>query len=376
MNISRVVHVFYGDIFGDPLNTRELSLRQSRFGNNISLFTWNKKNCRSYELVNQNFKIYRLKGLNLAIKPFFTEYPFIPHLGLMLEREKSEIIHAHSHLFLTTYAAIMAAKKLDIPSVVTVHGVYAERNMAVNLFQKLYLLSLSTRIFQYSTKIVCLTRAIANELIRFGCPASKIRLITDPVDTDMFKPCPKKEQDNLVVWVGRFVPEKGLEYLIDAAKLVQYRVDDVRFILVGDGPFKCKIESLIKDRGLSNIVSIIGPLEHREVADMLTKASIFAFPSLKEGMGRAMLEAMSTGKPVVVSDIPGMDEIIKNGFNGILVQPRDASALSDKIIDLLNDKKLRKRLGRNARQTMLKSFTWKRHIRLLQAVYEEAVAEV
>ena len=120
----------------------------------------------------------------------------------------------------------------------------------------------------------------------------------------------------------------------------------------------------------------MGPLEHKEVADMLAKASIFAFPSYKEGMPRAVLEAMSTGKAVVASDIPGMDEIIENGINGVLVQPRDANALGDAIIALLNDKKLREELGRNARQTILKSFTWKNHLTQLEKIYDKAIEEM
>jgi len=375
MYISRVVHVFYGDVVGDPFNSLELSLRQSKFDNCISLFTWNKENRRSYELVNKNFKLYRLEGLNLALKPFFTEYPIIPQLDLMLEREKSEIIHAHSHLYLTTYEAMKTAEKLGIPSVVTVHGVSAERNIAVNLLQKLYLLSLGTRIFKSSTRIVCLTRSDAKQVIRLGCPATKIRIIPNPVDALMFKPHPKKEQDNLVIWIGRFVPEKGLEYLLGAAKQVQSRVNDVKFILVGDGPLRNELEYLIKDMGLSKIVSLIGPLEHNEVAGMLAKASIFVFPSIKEGMSRAVLEAMSTGKAVVASNIPGMDEIIENGFNGVLVQPKNANALGDAIIALLNDKKLRNRLGRNARMTILKFFTWKSHLSQLAGVYKAAIEE-
>lgn len=376
MHIARVVHNFYGDEMIDSFNAFELSQRQSKLGNYVTLFTWNKENRSSHEIVNKNFKIYRLKGLNLALRPFFTKYPFLPQLGSIIKREKPDLIHAHSHLFLTTYAAIKAAKKSSIPSIVTVHGLSAERNNAINLLQKIYLESMGTKIFQASTIIVCLTRADARQVVRLGCPASKISLIPNPVDADLFKPCPKNEQDNLVVWVGRIVPEKGLEYLIDAAKLVQHHINDVRFVLVGDGPMRNKLEYLIKDRGLSKIVSLIGSLDHRRVADMLAKASIFAFPSLKEGMPRAVLEAMATGKAVVASDIPGMDEIIEHGFNGVLVQPKNAGALGDTIITLLNDNKLRNRLGRNARKTILKFFTWKSHLSQLESVYEAAIEEM
>ena len=372
MHIARVAHVFNEDVVGDPFNTHNLSLRQSKSGNRVTLFTWNKENRRPFESFNKNFKLHRLTGLNLALKPFFTEYPLVPRLGLMLEREKPELIHAHSHLFLTTFVAIKVAKKLGIPSVVTVHGVSAERNIAVNLLQNMYLRTIGTKIFQSSTRIVCLTRADAIQVVKLGCPPSKIQLIPNPVDTDIFKPCPKKEQDNLVVWIGRFVPEKGLKYLIEAAKQVHSSNNDVKFTLVGGGPLRHELEHLVEAQGLANCVSIIGPLEYREVADVLRKASLFAFPSLKEGMPKAVLEAMAAGKAVVASDIPGMNEIIKNGFNGVLVQPRNVSAFSNIIITLLEDDPLRKRLQRNARNTMLKYFTWQRHLNLLNSVYEEA----
>jgi len=376
MHIARVVHVFYGDIVGDPFNALDLSIRQSISGNRVTLFTWNKENRCPFEFFNQNFKLYRLKGLNLALKPFFTEYPLVPRLGMMLEREKPELVHAHSHLYLTTYTAIKAANRMGIPSIVTVHGVSADRNLAVNLLQKLYLRSLGTRIFQSSTRIVCLTRADAKQVLRLGGPASKIRVIPNAVNAEMFKPFPKKEQDNLVVWIGRFVPEKGLKILIEAAKHVRSHINDVKFILVGDGPLRNELEHLIKVRGLTNHMSLIGPLKHEEVADVLAKASIFTFPSIKEGMPKAVLEAMAAGKAVVASDIPGMDEIIESGFNGVLVQPRNASALGDTIIALLNDKRLRKSLGRNARQAVIKHFSWDNVLSLLSGVYEEAAAEI
>ena len=73
MHIARVVHVFNGDVVGDPFNAYNLSLRQSKSGNRVILFTWNKENRLPFEFFNQNFKLYRLTGLNLALKPFFTE---------------------------------------------------------------------------------------------------------------------------------------------------------------------------------------------------------------------------------------------------------------------------------------------------------------
>jgi glycosyltransferase involved in cell wall biosynthesis len=357
---------------GDPFAAYELSLRQSK-KHKITVFTWNKNARTSLEYVNNNFKIRRLKGQNLALKPFFAEYPFIPNLDEIIKKEAPDVIHAHSHLFPTSFYSIKIAKKLGIPSVISVHGLMAERETITNLLQYIYLRSVSSWIFKKSTTIVCETRNQSDQISRLGSSNERVRIVPTPVDTIFFKPCPILEKNNLIVWTGHFVPEKGLKYLIEAAKKVVRTNRNVKFLLIGTGPQRPKLVKMIKNLHLGNNVFLIGPVEKRQIARFLAEASIFVFPSLSEGMPKSVLEAMSTGKPVIASNIPGMSETIKEDENGILVPPRNSEKLANVILKLLGDEKLRENLGRNARKTVLKRFTWGRILGLYNAVYEEAV---
>ena len=376
MYVGRVVHKFHPKKGGDPFNSYYLSLNQSRLGKKVVVFTWGKEKRSVLYVINENFKFFRLKGLNLAFKPFFSEYPIVPCLGKMIGKEKPDILHAHSHLFLTTYSAVKTAKNLGIPSVVTIHGVLAKRDLLTNFLQYSYLYTLALQIFKKSTISICLTRSDAEQIASFGCPPERIRIVPNPVDTELFKPRSEIEEENLIVWVGRFVPEKGLKYLIEAARIVANFNKKAKFLLVGWGPLRSSLNNLIRILNLDDIVSIIGPIEHEKIAKIIARGSIFAFPSLKEGMPKGILEAMSMGKAIVASNIFGLSEIIENNFNGLLVQPRNAKTLASKIITLLDDKALRNRLGRNARETVLKRFTWKSILNQLDEVYEEAIENI
>ena len=373
MYIGRVVHIFYPEAIGDPFNTYDLSLRQSRIGDKVVVFTWTKERNSCIEYINKNFRILRLRGPNMALPPFFSEYPLIPNLSEFIKIESPDVIHAHSHLFLTTFSSIRIARKLGIPSIVSVHGLIADRDLLTNSLQNAYLHSIASWIFRNSTITICLTKSDANQVLQIGCPPEKIRIVPNAVDTELFKPYPNMEREDLVVWTGRFVPEKGLTYLIKAAKIVIDENSKVKFLLIGGGPLKSRLSGLIRSFHLEKNVFLIGPVKREEIAKYLAKACIFLFPSIREGIPKSVLEAMSAGKPVIASDIPGIKEVIKEGDNGILVPPKNPRMLAKAILTLLEDRSLRKKLGWNARKTVLDKFAWNKILNMLKSVYEEAI---
>ena len=373
MHIARISHLFYPDVIGDYLF--EFSMRQVKLGHEVDVLTWNKSKRLPAEKIAEGFTIYRLQGFNLSIKGVITDYPYLPSLPQKIEKLNPEIIHAESHLFLTTIQAVKKARRLHIPSVVTVHGVMAKRGAAVNLTQQTYLHTFGLWLFRNVSRIVCLTKSDAQEIVRYGGSFGKIRVIPNAVDINRFRPR-NKLQGNLVLWVGRFVPEKGLNYLIDAAKIVVKELKDAEFTLIGYGPLKASIIKLAHNYGLlSDAVRFIGPLNRCKVADILGKASIVVLPSLKEGLPRSLLEAMACSKPVIGSDIPGINDVVTHGQNGLLVPPKDPKALANAILTLLNDEGLRRRLGRNARRLMVKKYSWNMIADKIEKVYYEAIEE-
>lgn len=367
----RVRHLFYPDMLHDYIY--ELSAQQTKRGHQVDVLAWKKNGGFLQERAPEGFVIHRLPGLNLGIRGLFQEYPYIPNLPATIERLKPEVVHAESHLFLTTVQAVRKARQLGVPCVVTVHGVFAKRGFAVNSAQLAYLRTLGLEVFKNADMVICLTHSDVEEIVRLGCSLKKVRLIHNAVDTERFKPS-KEREPNLIVWVGRFVPEKGLEYLIEAAKMVVDKSKDTRFLLAGYGPLKTKVMRSVHECGLGKYVRLVRPLSRDEVAGVLGKAGIFVMPSLSEGMPLALLEAMSCGNAVVASNIGGMAEIIGDYDNGVLVSPRDAEGLASSILMLLRDDRFRGKLAKNAREVVEKEYSWGSVLDQLDSVYGSILA--
>ena len=365
MHVARISHIFYPDIRSDYL--LELSERQTAFGHKVSVLTWNKSK-RKNEVYSDSLKILRLPGVNFSIKGMFEAFPYIPSLPQEISRIKPDIVHAESHLFLTSYQAIMRAKKLGIRSVVTVHGVMAKRNIMVDCAQHVYLNTLGSKIFKNADKVICLTENDAKEIMKLGCTSEKVAIIPNAIDTQRF--CPRQVKDaNLVTWVGRFVPEKGVRYLIEAARLVVKDFKDVRFSLVGYGGLRNELMNLASKYDLLDNISFSSSLCRDEVAELLGRSSVFAFPSVKEGMPMAVLEAMSAENAVVAFNISGTSEIITNNHNGLLVTPCNPNELAAAVLRLIVDKSIARKLGKRARETVKRRYSWEALLESLNKVY-------
>jgi glycosyltransferase involved in cell wall biosynthesis len=371
MRIARIRHLFYPDMPRDYFF--ELSMRQVRAGHSVDVLTWNKDHHVLIESIANDFTIYRIPGFSFSVNSLITDYPYLPSIEKLIKDLNPEIVHGESHLFLTSLQAIKAAKKLGIPSVVTIHGVSVKRGLCVNLAQSLYLYTFGSWVFKNVNKVICLTRSDAQEIIRYGCSPEKIRVIPNAVDIDLFKLGDRRDQ-NLVIWTGRFVPEKGLNYLIKAARIVAKYYDSVKFNLIGYGPLREKLMKLAADYGLLNdVVQFSGPFNRNQIADTISKAGISVLPSLKEGLPLSLLEAMSCGAKVVASDIPGVNEVVENGYNGILVPSKNPELLAKSILDILENKNSFENLGLNARETIIDRFSWPVVMKKMEKLYREVI---
>ena len=370
MNIAYVTHVAFPDVVGDPFGSLELARKMSERGHKTAIVTWNKAipSLSRIDYVD-HVQIWRLAGINFKFNGYITEYPFTPSISSILDIINPDIVHAHSHLFLTTYQAVKYCVNQRRPSVISVRGVMAERQYLINLLQKTYLYTLASWIFKKTTVVHCLTRSDAMEVMRFGCPTEKIKIIPNPVDTRFFAPQPKLEEDNLVVWIGRFVPEKGLDVLIKVAREVVKYNKNIRFLLVGDGPLVTRVKYLIQEYNLKNNVLLTGAVSRQYVSKILARASVFILPSLKEGLPKTLLEAMSSGKAVVASDIPGIREVVTNGKSGILVKPYDYFSFAKVVLNLIEDREFRHKLGATARYYIEKKYSWEKIFKELESIY-------
>ena len=167
------------------------------------------------------------------------------------------------------------------------------------------------------------------------------------------------------------VPEKGLKYLIKAMSQVTKKFPKAKLFLVGDGPLSPQIKASAKSLALDSNCIFWGKMSRTEVAEILAKSSIFVFPSLSEGMPKAVLEAMACGNAVVASDIPFTRDLIENGKDGLLVSPCDSAGLANGITSCLDDKNLRRDLQDCARAKITQNYDGALVIERYYALFQE-----
>ncbi len=167
--------------------------------------------------------------------------------------------------------------------------------------------------------------------------------------------------------IARLHRQKGLPYLIKAAKAISQRYPKVRVLIVGEGPERKKLERLIKKAALTEAVLLLG--ERKDAARILSLFDIFVLPSLWEGLPYALLEAGAYSKAVIVTKVEGIKEVIQDGETGVLVEPKSPPALAESIIRLLADDDYRHRIGENLRKAILPRYTLSRMIQQTQELY-------
>ncbi len=303
-----------------------------------------------------------------------TTYPVFNNVKRCIRHLHPDVVHINSHLFLCNYQVARAARSLRIPFVLTVHGFTVKRGFVIDMLQKFYLRTLGRLLFKMASQIICLTPNEAKNVAKIMGGCDKISIIPNGVDIDVFKPSDKKDS-NLIAWIGRFVPEKGLFYILEAMREVIKKYTAVKLALVGDGPLRNNLQTLVDMFDLEKNIIFLGAMNRVEVANLLSRSNFFVFPSLKEGMPRAILEAMACGKPVLGSDISGIKDVIIHRENGLIVPPRDSKALANAIMLLLEDDNLRRELGRNARKLMVEKYDWNIIGEKIEQVYYDAINE-
>jgi glycosyltransferase involved in cell wall biosynthesis len=217
-----------------------------------------------------------------------------------------------------------------------------------------------------SSAILAVSESIKRELIEdYGIRRNKVVVYKYAV-SNIFNPnVPQTLRDELnphgpiVLAVSRFDRAKGLEYLVRASPAVIRRIGNVKFVIrayssySSDKKYERHIIELIRQLGLQEYFDvIIEYVPYREMPKRMVAADVFVLPSISEGLGLVVLEAMASGVPVICSKVGGIVDMVSDSINGLLVEPGDVNALSEAIIRLLSDADLRKKLSRTALATV------------------------
>lgn len=316
-----------------------------------------------------NIKFIFIKSINFKIPKIIDNYPIHLSINTIINYVKPDIIHINNLSFFTTYQYVRIASKNKIPCVVHVHGL-GYKNLFINFMQLTYLNTLGKYIWRNANKIICLTNENSLEIQKYGCDSRKIVIIPNGVDINKFKPlnCELKYE---LFWGGRFVPEKGLIYLIKSLSILKTNGVDIKLVMAGDGPLLSEMIKIVKKLEIKDNVIFLGRLSQEKLPLIYNSAMLYVLPSLHEGMPFSLLEAMSCGKPIIGTKISGIREVVIPNQNGFLVEPKDSKGLANAIQKLLENKNLQKVFSENSRKLIVNKYDWSRIVIIIEKLYQE-----
>ena len=224
--------------------------------------------------------------------------------------------------------------------------------------------------------VVAISQAIGDLLTQAGVDPRKIRRIPSGIDPERFKNCRSRQDgSNRVKTIGCLAgldARKGQRFLLEAAALLKAQGFNLRYQLAGDGPLRSELENHVTRLGLRDEVSFLGFVA--DAAAFLADIDLFVMPSLFEGLGVAVLEAMAAGKPVVATRVGGLTESVIDGVTGILVPPSSAAALARAIAQLAQAPASAAEMGRHGRERVLQHFTLEQMARQNESYYYELLS--
>ncbi|MBI5686675.1 MAG: glycosyltransferase [Verrucomicrobia bacterium] len=277
-------------------------------------------------------------------------------LARLLEQERIEVLH--THLIQADILGYAAGRLARTPAVVsTKHNVrYYER-------QDHRLRPVARWVEKRMDALVAVSSAVAAE---YG-HARRLWVIHNGVDCKKFSPLPLPSHGP-VVCVANFTMQKGHRILLEAVARLVPEFPGLQVELAGGGPMRDDLQARAGRLGLANRVAFLNTVQ--DVRPVLARASMFVLPALWEGLGLAALEAMAMGRPVIVTDVDGLREIVTHERDGLVVQSGDVGALSEAIARLLRDRALAQQLADAARARVAEDFSLERMAWRLEDFYE------
>ncbi|ASJ05722.1 glycosyltransferase family 4 protein [Thermococcus barossii] len=281
--------------------------------------------------------------------------------SIYVSLELNKIINTHKLDVLQFYGGpggVFLLKKPIIPTIYIANHTYAQQFRHFKKWKYKILMLIEKIGYIHATKIISISSTTKKSLIDdYGIPPEKITVIPVTVDLSKFHYKNVKRIPHSVLYVGRLDKRKGIPYLIQAIKYVLAEVPTVTLYIIGEGNLKKRLKELIKKKGLQKHAVLLGKIPTEELVEWYNKVDVFTLPSLFEGFGIVLLEAMACRTPVIGTNTQGIVDVIIPGKTGILVPPKNAIALGKAIEQLLTTPKLRKRLSHNAYKRLSKDFS-------------------
>ncbi|HET91754.1 MAG TPA: glycosyltransferase family 1 protein [Chloroflexi bacterium] len=388
---------------GMNVYVRDLSRELARRGHRVDVYTRSQDS--SVPRVDGNGLGRGARVIHLPAGP---EQPYNKHLvynhlpefvdGVLTQAEEDDIRYnvLHSHYWLSGVVAQELRERWGAPIVHMFHTLGEMKNAVAQRAEEReppFRIRIEREIVQFADALVAATPVEEEQLTRlYGADPGRIHVISPGVDTALFHPIPAtyaKERIGLwpdscmILFVGRIEPLKGIDNLLQAIA----RIGDQRPALrrglcvpiIGGDPDRIRqddemvrLQELREELGIEDVVTFLGARDQDTLQYYYSAAEVVVMPSDYESFGMVALEAMACGTPVVASDVGGLAFLVKDGRTGYRVPARDPDALADRIVHLLTDEVLRRRIGQRA-ACWAESYSWSLIADQIEALYGEMI---
>jgi glycosyltransferase involved in cell wall biosynthesis len=323
----------------------------------------------------------RLKAMGIPTHIIHTEKPFDfskwSQVRKLIEAEKIELVHAHGTRAHSNVS--WAARKLNLPVVYTVHGWSFHDNQSFPL-KKLRVLG-----EKYLTRKASVNISVSQSVHETGkkyFSSYESVIIANGINQQKFDPARSLKDIRselgipkdavLILFLARFTEQKQPLTMIKSFCKAAAQNNQLRLLMVGDGDLKSEADALVAQSGMSD--KIFMQSFRQDVPDILAAADIYVLPSLWEGLPLGLLEAMAMGKAVIASKADGTKEVIQHNHNGIMVNVENLEVeVTNTLLQLAGDASLRRRLGEQARATVITGFSAAGMTRQVEEIYRKLV---
>jgi glycosyltransferase involved in cell wall biosynthesis len=287
---------------------------------------------------------------------------------------QSQPIHLiHSHGALPCgHVALLAAKELNVPYVVSVHGLDAFSTVQVRGFSGERCRQMSRRVYKDAGRVICVSQHVRDAICEEMAETCSTSVVYNGVDSARFTPAAPTSAQKILC-VGNLIPIKGHGHLIRAVAAIAEEFPSLELDIIGEGAERERLTNLTRHLRLEEKAHFHGRESRAQVAESMRHCTIFALPSRYEGLGCVYLEAMSCGKPAIGCRGQGIAEIIQHGTNGFLVAQDDEHELASVLSKLLREPACAHAVGTAARQTILGGLTLQHQAENLIRIYRECL---
>jgi glycosyltransferase involved in cell wall biosynthesis len=361
----------------------EISRRVATKKHDVTILTCRFPGQPAEETV-ENMKVYRV-GLSRdpktggARRAVFPVFSYILDTARLAARLAPELIHCNTYF--PVYSGVMAARWMKVPVVSTFHDIYGLGGWIKSQNSVMWGLAghLATIIATQlpHDRIISVSPQCKQKLLALSIREDKITVVPNGVDLTLFDTTRVKKISKQVLYVGRLVEFKHVDWLIEAFAKVLKEIPEAKLKVVGDGPERSRLQDLVRKMGIRKHVTFTGLTPTYEaVIHYYKESEVFVLPSTVEGEAIVLKEAMAAGLPLIAMNVPGSGvlSLIRDEKNGFLLEPGRPKLIAEKVIQLLQDKKLRERRGKTGRK-FVEKFDWEAIAERTLQVYQEVIGD-